>query len=79
MRPGRVGARIPTHFWDATKAVGQLAYYMAWVRQNLADGKHVRGVIVAREVSDELKMAVSMLAGVTIHQYELHVTLAKVG
>ena len=59
------------------RVVGQLAYYMAWVRQNLADGRTVRGIIVARDISDELKMAVSMLQEVMIYQYELKVTLSK--
>jgi hypothetical protein len=59
------------------RAVGQMAYYLAWVRSNLSDGGPVRGIIVARQVSDELKMAVGILPDVSIYRYDLKVTLTK--
>jgi hypothetical protein len=59
------------------RVVGQMAYYLAWVKQNLSEGQPVRGVIVAREVTDELKMALSILPDVAVYHYELKVTLNK--
>jgi hypothetical protein len=59
------------------RVVGQMAYYLAWVKQNLSDGQVVRGIIVAREVTDELKMALSILPDVAVYHYELKVTLSK--
>jgi len=59
------------------RVVGQMAYYLAWVKQNLSEGQAVRGIIVAREVTDELKMALSILPDVAVYHYELKVTLSK--
>jgi hypothetical protein len=42
------------------RVVGQLMRYMAWVRKNKAKaGQRVRGVIVAREISEDLLLACS--------------------
>jgi hypothetical protein len=40
------------------RTVGQLLTYMGWVRRDLADGKPVRGIIVAHKATDELVAAV---------------------
>ena len=39
------------------RTIGQILTYMGWVRQDLADGKPVRGMIVANPLSDELVTA----------------------
>ena len=37
--------------------------YMAWIRKNQAElGQRVRGLIVAREISEDLLLACSLLA-----------------
>src|SRR5262249_55615611 len=47
------------------RVVGQLMRYMAWIRKNQAEpGQLVRGVIVARELSEDLLLACSLLSGV---------------
>ncbi len=61
------------------RVVGQLLRYMAWIKQNLATGNQkVRGVIIAREISDDLIMATSLVPDVTLLEYQLKVTLHKV-
>jgi hypothetical protein len=44
------------------RVIGQLLRYMGWVRRNLEEGEPVRGIIVASEISDDLKLAVSELS-----------------
>jgi endonuclease len=38
----------------------------------------VRGVIIAREISDDLIMATSLVPDITLLEYQLKVTLQKV-
>ena len=59
------------------RAVGQLAYYLSWVSENLAEGDDVRGIIVARKPSHELTMAARVLPRVEVFSYELQVELRK--
>ena len=40
------------------KVVGQIQKYMAWVSENLAKNKQVRGIIVVKEYDQELKYAI---------------------
>ena len=61
------------------RVVGQLLRYMAWIQQNHAEpGQAVRGIIAAREISEDLKLACSYLPTVSLYEYELSVTLRKV-
>lgn len=61
------------------RVVGQLLRYMAWIKQNLAnENQIVRGVIIAREITDDLIMATSLVPGVSLLEYKLKVTLHKV-
>lgn len=61
------------------RVVGQLLRYMAWIRKNHAEeGQKVRGVIVAREISDDLTLACSELSGIQLFEYELSVDLKKI-
>jgi endonuclease NucS-like protein len=61
------------------RVVGQLMRYMAWIRKNQAEpGQQVRGVIVAREISEDLLLACSLLSGVQLHEYELSLKLKSV-
>ncbi len=57
------------------RAVGQLLRYMAWVQANLAGGKPVRGVIVASGITDDLKLAASLVPNVRLFQYEIEFRL----
>ena len=61
------------------RVVGQLLRYMGWIKQNLAnENQKVRGVIVAREITDDLILATSIVPDVTLLEYKLKVTLHKV-
>lgn len=61
------------------RVVGQLLRYMAWFEKNHAEpGQRVRGIIVAREISEDLRLACSYLPTVGLYEYELSVLLKKV-
>jgi hypothetical protein len=56
-------------------ACGQLMRYMGWVRRHVAAGKPVRGMIIARRISDRIRYAVSDLPNVQLKEYELALTI----
>lgn len=61
------------------RVVGQLLRYMAWIEKNHAEpGQRVRGIIVARGISEDLRLACSYLPTVALYEYELSVVLKKV-
>lgn len=61
------------------RVVGQLLRYVGWIEQNLAEsGQSVRGVIIAREISEDLRLACSMIPAVVLMEYELSVRVRKV-
>lgn len=61
------------------RVVGQLMRYVAWVKKNLAEtGQSVRGIIVARQISEDLLLACSMVPNVELFEYELSLSLRKV-
>lgn len=66
-------ARSPDH------AIGQLARYMGWTRQTIGKDKDVYGIIVAKEISDKLRYAISAVPNVTLFEYEVefHLKLAN--
>lgn len=61
------------------RVVGQILRYMAWVRKNHAEeNQKVRGIIIAREISDDLLLACSEINNVELFEYNLSITLNKV-
>lgn len=61
------------------RVVGQLMRYMGWIQMNLADeGQQVRGMIVARQISEDLRLACSLLSNVQLLEYSLSVSLKKI-
>lgn len=65
------------HGYD--KTVGQILRYMAWIKRELADQDQlVRGVIVASNISSDLKLASSSLTDVDLYEYKLSFSLAKI-
>ncbi len=61
------------------RVIGQILRYMAWIKQNHVEkDQKVRGVIVAREISDDLQLACSEINNVELYEYNLSVTLKKV-
>src|SRR5690554_59021 len=60
------------------RVVGQLLRYMAWIRKNQTEpGQSVRGIIVARHISEDLLLACSGVQGVQLFEYELSVSLRE--
>ena len=56
------------------RVVGQLLRYMGWIEKNLAeDGQAVRGIILANEISEDLKLACSRVADIALFEYEIAV------
>ena len=61
------------------RVVGQLLRYIAWIEQHHAEpAQCVRGVIVAKEISEDLKLACSRVQGVRLFEYKLSVTLKPI-
>lgn len=61
------------------RVVGQLLRYVGWIEKNLAEpGQGVRGVIIAREISEDLQLACSMIPGIDLMEYELSVSVRKI-
>lgn len=61
------------------RVVGQVRRYMGWIVKNHADPEQsVRGIIVAREISEDLILACSGLADVELFEYEMSVSVTKI-
>jgi endonuclease len=58
-------ARSPDH------AIGQLSRYMGWVKQTIGKDQKVRGVIVAKTISDSLRYSISVVPDVSLFEYEV--------
>jgi len=59
------------------KALGQLLYYMGWVDKHLGSGP-CRGIIVAKDVSNDLILAAQRVQGVSLYRYKLSVSVERV-
>ena len=60
------------------RVVGQLLRYIAWIEKNLAEEEKVKGIIIAKEISEDLKLAVSKVRDVKLFEYELAIKLKEV-
>ncbi|WP_237067255.1 endonuclease NucS domain-containing protein [Microbulbifer guangxiensis] len=61
------------------RVVGQLLRYMNWIKKNHSDeGQNVRGVIVAKNISEDLRLACDGLPEVALAEYELAVSIRPV-
>ncbi len=58
-------ARSPDH------AIGQLSRYMGWITHTIGRGKTVRGVIVAKAISQNLRYSVAVVPNVSLFEYEV--------
>lgn len=59
------------------RAIGQLLYYMGWVDRHLGNGP-CRGMIIAKEIPDDLILAVERVPGVELYTYSLSVSVQRV-
>lgn len=60
------------------KVLGQIQRYIAWIKRELAGDAQVRGIIVASDISDDLKLAASQARNISLCEYELHFTLKPI-
>jgi len=58
------------------RVVGQILRYMGWVKQNLANGKEVHGIIIAPDKDRTLELATSNAKNVSIKYYKLKLEIA---
>jgi len=60
------------------EVLGQILPYMGWVREHLAKGKAVRGIVVASDFTSELLAAINVLSNFALYRYAVQFTLKKV-
>jgi hypothetical protein len=56
-------------------AISRLSCNMGWVSQTIGRDKTVRGVIVARQISDNLRYSVTVVPNVSLFEYEVRFEL----
>ena len=59
------------------RTIGQLLYYMGWTDKHLGKGM-CRGVIIAKEISNDLMLAVQRVSGISLYKYNLSVQVEQV-
>ena len=62
----------------ADKAVGQIARYIGWVQENIGKSKNVKGLLVVRSASEELKYAVKALKNCELFTFEIQFKFSRV-
>jgi endonuclease len=61
------------------RVVGQILRYIGWVEQKMAsDGQKVRGIIICKEISEDLTLACSKIKEIELFEYELSVKLNRI-
>ncbi len=60
------------------RVIGQLLRYMGWVEAHLAGDRKVRGWIVARDITDDLKLATSRVEDVSLYEYRINFEISRV-
>ncbi len=61
------------------RVVGQLLRYMNFVRREVAEpGQRVRGIIICRKMSEDLRLACASIRDVDLFEYQLSVSVSKV-
>jgi len=61
------------------RAIGQLLRYIGWIEQNLAEtGQKVKGMVIARSISEDLRLATSKVSDVELYEYDLSISLNKI-
>lgn len=57
---------------------GQLMRYISWVKRHLANGKPVRGIIIAQHISDKIRYALADVDNVELKEYEISLKIRDV-
>ena len=62
------------------RVVGQILRYISWIKRRHAEPTQtVRGMIVCRDVSEDLLLACADVPQVRLFEYDLSVTIRQVG
>lgn len=64
-------ARSPDH------AIGQLARYMGSLRKKFGSAREINGVIVAREITQNLRYAIAVIPNISLFEYEVQFKLKR--
>ena len=54
------------------KTVGQILRYMGWIKENLANNKVVRGIVIVHEIDKKLNYSASVLRNVEVRYYKIN-------
>ena len=57
---------------------GQILRYKNWVKKHLANGKSVRGIIIAQHITDKIRYAIADDSEVSAKEYEIQIKLKDV-
>jgi hypothetical protein len=60
-----------------SKTLGQISHYMGWVDRQLGNGR-CRGFIIANEISEDLRIAVTRVPGVSLARYRMSFAIEAV-
>lgn len=61
------------------RCVGQILPYTNWIRENLAEPEQkVRGMIVCREITEDLILACKSIKEIELFEYELNINVKKI-
>lgn len=58
--------------------IGQILGYISWVRQNIADGKEIRGIIIADDFDKKLMYGASEIPNISLKKYEVNFTFKDI-
>lgn len=53
------------------RVIGRLLRCMSWIEKNLADEKKIRGWIIAREISEDLKLAAARVSDISLFECKI--------
>ncbi|MGH8544667.1 MAG: endonuclease NucS domain-containing protein [Gammaproteobacteria bacterium] len=59
------------------RTIGQVLYYMGWIDKHLGQGQ-CRGLIIARDVTDDLMLATARATGISLFRYKISMSLELV-
>lgn len=61
------------------RVIGQLLRYVSWIKQHQAEANQsVRGIIIAKKITEDLRLACSELPSISLYEYDLSVAVRKV-
>ena len=64
-------------FRGRNRALGQILYYMGWIEKNMPNGNNCRGIIIANEIDEELKIAALCVKNILLCNYSVKFELKK--